>query len=384
MEAIVKEHMAFIRWVVRSMGVRKLDREDVMQQILHAISSSLGRFDPLRGSLRGWLAAIVFHHVSNHHARVHRRREVLQPIGVFNALPDGMKDSEELLIEANRRQLLDKLLSEIPPERREVLVAHLLHDTPMDQVAEDLQIPENTAWNRLRLGRADLVAVGRRWLARQRGRGLPLVLLPVDGGGWFEKAQELGKGFRRAIDRLRSRLERRGRAAGGGLPARWSPRGAGGRLFGAVAGAALASLLPVSLGNDPAQDRSVADVATTFAEIGGASGDGGQRETLSSSGGEPAPGSGSVQASGAAPAGATIGRSSGDRGGKRPWHALERRLIQQAVAARTAGRRDDALRLLERHRREFADSPYARDRETLLENLGVGRTAGRVEDRIVR
>jgi hypothetical protein len=88
-------------------------------------------------------------------------------------LPDdlGEIEDEEPLVEEQiarserRREVLD-LLEAIEPDRRAVLVMHVLDDIPMRDVAEALQIPIATAYNRLRLARHDLrEAVARKHVA---------------------------------------------------------------------------------------------------------------------------------------------------------------------------------------------------------------------------
>lgn len=68
----------------------------------------------------------------------------------------------ERLIERERSEHLLRLVAGIEPGRRGVLVAYVLEEMPMAEVAAALRIPVNTAWNRLRLAREELRAVWAR------------------------------------------------------------------------------------------------------------------------------------------------------------------------------------------------------------------------------
>jgi hypothetical protein len=66
----------------------------------------------------------------------------------------------------------------------------------------------------------------------------------------------------------------------------------------------------------------------------------------------------------AVPIGVSTGRSSG--AGARDRRRVERKLLQMAVAALTAGRKEEARSYLEQHRRQFPGGALVRVREELL------------------
>jgi RNA polymerase sigma-70 factor, ECF subfamily len=53
-------------------------------------------------------------------------------------------------------------------DRRAVLLLHDLQETPMTEIAAMLEIPLQTAYSRLRVGREELVRAARR-MRRERG-----------------------------------------------------------------------------------------------------------------------------------------------------------------------------------------------------------------------
>lgn len=179
-ETIVREHLRYLRGCVASERIPEADREDVLQEVLHSISRALTTFDPARGELRAWLKAIVRNHASNFRRRAHRRREQPWPDGPLE-VADGAPSSEERQMEHERRQLLSALLLELPPERRQAVIAHELDEAGIGHVAEQLSIPATTAKSRVRHGREELKAAARRWQARHHRRLAALLPLRASG-----------------------------------------------------------------------------------------------------------------------------------------------------------------------------------------------------------
>ncbi|WP_437535346.1 RNA polymerase sigma factor [Sorangium sp. So ce726] len=204
MAEIADEHFSFIARYLARLGVRAQDIEDVAQEVLAGAYRALPRFDPSRGTVRSWLMGIATHQASNHFRRAHRRHERLRPFDDLAALPDVTPDSEQHAIARDRRCVLDKLLQEMPMERRCVFVAHELEEIEMAEIAQQLSIPLSTAWSRHRLAWVDIEAAMRRWQARQRGRGLALI--PFSAGALVQEARTEGEGAPTLLARLYRRI----------------------------------------------------------------------------------------------------------------------------------------------------------------------------------
>ncbi|WP_437623621.1 sigma-70 family RNA polymerase sigma factor [Sorangium sp. So ce1151] len=200
-ETLVREHLRYLRGCVVSERVPEADREDVLQEVLHSISRALTTFDPSRGELRAWLKAIVRNHASMYRRRTHRRREQPWPDEPME-VADEAPSSEERQMEHERRQLLSALLLELPPERRQAVIAHELDEAGIGHVAQLLSIPATTAKSRVRHGREELKAAARRWQARHHRRLAALLSIRAAGGS--------GERSRRAAWRERL-LDRAGR-----------------------------------------------------------------------------------------------------------------------------------------------------------------------------
>ncbi|WP_437690019.1 RNA polymerase sigma factor [Sorangium sp. So ce176] len=179
-ETVVRQHLRYLRGCVASERIPEADREDVLQEVLHSISRAISTFDPARGELRAWLKAIVHNHASNYRRRAYRRREQPWPEGPLE-VADEAPSSEERQMQHERRQLLITLLLELPPERRQAVIAHELDEVGIGHVAELLSIPATTAKSRVRHGREELKAAARRWQARHHRR--LAALLPMRATG---------------------------------------------------------------------------------------------------------------------------------------------------------------------------------------------------------
>ncbi|XYI01255.1 RNA polymerase sigma factor [Sorangium sp. So ce1128] len=416
MAAITDEHFSFIARYLARLGVRAQDIEDVAQEVLAGAYRALPRFDPSRGSVRSWLMGIATHQASNHFRRAHRRRERLRPLDDLAALPDATPDSEQRVIARDRRSVLDKLLEEMPMERRCVFIAHEIEEIDMAEIAEQLSIPLSTAWSRHRLAWVDIEAAMRRWQARQRGRGLALI--PFGAGALVEEARADREVGRTLLVRLcrgaRGALSRRRFALTGGATSR---AGVAGALHAAaivavpLAGAAVAfaialGALAAALPRTPAGQHAAPPLALAAVELSPPppapppANTAPPPEALApplSTGAAPPPSAAAAAAvprdvSAASAAGAGIGIAPGaalpGRSTPRPAAAAsspaaaaravasrdqeiaaERALIDSAITALSSGRRAEASSLLIEHRRRFPAGRLTAERNAALRAL---------------
>ncbi|WP_437787614.1 RNA polymerase sigma factor [Sorangium sp. So ce1097] len=422
MAAITDEHFSFIARYLARLGVRSQDIDDVAQEVLAGAYRALPRYDPSRGSVRSWLMGIATHQASNHFRRAHRRRERLRPLDDLEALPDATPDSEQRAIARDRRGVLDKLLEEVPLERRFVFVAHEIEEIDMAEIAQQLAIPLSTAWSRHRLAWLDIEAAMRRWQARQRGRGLALI--PFGASALVEEA----RADRDAAGRLLAWLYRRARGAlrarrtafTGGAPPRVgvagalhaaagvavplagaavslaivlgalhtaAPRAPAGQL--AATAPAMAAVAPPSadvalpaVDAAPAADAAPAVDAAPLPDAAAAA-DAPRGDAAAGAAGAPAA---SARAGGEALSGRRAAlRSSGgaakpDAGARAAVArdqeiAAERALIDGAITAFTGGRRAEANRLLVEHRNRFPAGRLTAERNAALRALRASAAA---------
>lgn len=167
LESVLAQHGTFIRTTLRQLGIPADDVEDVQQEVLLGVHRGLARFDPklasIRGNeLRGWLFGICRRQAASHRRTHAVRQESADESAVVEGFSDGNPHPEEHLASAQGAASLMRLIHKLPRERQAVFVACEIEGVPIAEVAVLLAIPENTAWNRLRLARSDLRRALRR------------------------------------------------------------------------------------------------------------------------------------------------------------------------------------------------------------------------------
>lgn len=165
------------RWIhslVVGARVPLADAEDVTQEVwlaLHAARVSLvvAAGQTPESARRAFCCGVVRRQAASYRrARANRVPEVLvdTPDRLQEAR-EAFPSAESLVLKRATEQLASRVLAEVAEERRAVLVAYEIEDEPMMAVAERLGIPTNTAWNRLRLARADVRGILRRRAVRE-------------------------------------------------------------------------------------------------------------------------------------------------------------------------------------------------------------------------
>jgi RNA polymerase sigma-70 factor, ECF subfamily len=156
-----QRELTYLIGSLRRLGVPPRDVEDVLHEVFLVMLKRWDDYDRDR-PIRPWLFGIAFRVASGHRRRVYRERpEVPHETEYEGEGPDEMVELSEA------RRLLMSALAVVPLERRAVLVMHEVDEVPMQQIAQQLDIPLFTAYSRLRKARKELeAALGRL----QKGR----------------------------------------------------------------------------------------------------------------------------------------------------------------------------------------------------------------------
>ena len=161
--AIVREHSRYVWRVVRCLGVRDADLEDLCQETFMVVHRKLPSYEP-RAALRTWIYAIALRVVSDYRKRAYRKREQL-----VAELPDVRiaAEQERALQRREDWQLLDRLLATLGEDQRQVFVLYEVEAVPMREVCEAVGCPLQTAYSRLHAARKQVADE----LARLRAQG---------------------------------------------------------------------------------------------------------------------------------------------------------------------------------------------------------------------
>jgi RNA polymerase sigma-70 factor (ECF subfamily) len=162
--ALFEEQFDFLFGTLRRLGVAPRDLEDVTHEVFLRVYQHWGEYQPSR-PLRPWLFVFAYRQASDYRRLARHRREQL---GEADEPESPGLAADEKLVDDDRRSLVEAALAHVEVDRRAVLLLHDLQETPMAEVAALLEIPLQTGYSRLRVGREELVKAARR-LQRERG-----------------------------------------------------------------------------------------------------------------------------------------------------------------------------------------------------------------------
>jgi RNA polymerase sigma-70 factor, ECF subfamily len=135
---------------LRRLGVPYRDIEDVLHEVFLVMFARWDDYDRSR-PLRPWLFGIAFRVVSSQ-----RRKTTREVLGDGHEAEDQRDRPDDNVSALQDRALLLRALAQVPIERRAVLIMHEVDETPMRDIAAQLQIPLFTAYSRLRKARREL------------------------------------------------------------------------------------------------------------------------------------------------------------------------------------------------------------------------------------
>ena len=142
---------------LRRLGVPEADVEDAVHDVFVVAHRRYGAYDASR-PLRPWLLGIGFRVAAQW-----RRRHRLE-VSVADPEPDRPDDArgpDELAANRQIRSRLQAALAQLDIDQRAVVVMHDLNGVPVPEIATALDVPLNTVYSRLRLGRAKVTAALR-------------------------------------------------------------------------------------------------------------------------------------------------------------------------------------------------------------------------------
>lgn len=147
--ALYDAHATRVWRTCARLGVPPSAIEDAVQDVFLTAHRTLARFEG-RSSPLTWLLGIAVRVSAN------ARRVKWAPEALDEVVPDPGDDPEQRLQRRRSLEALERVLSQLPREQREVVVLVDLEQLTAPEVAEALSVNLNTVYSRLRLGRAAL------------------------------------------------------------------------------------------------------------------------------------------------------------------------------------------------------------------------------------
>jgi RNA polymerase sigma-70 factor (ECF subfamily) len=157
---VFRTYSPFVWRVLLRLGVAEADIDDVAQEVFLGVHRNLPRFEG-RCSLRTWVYGIC-----HRRAVDYRRRASVRPELYSDDPPDqgGAASQEQGLVISQARAQLAAVLDGLDEEKRTVFVLFDIEGVAMDEVAEIVGCPLQTAYSRLYAARRKVEAT----LARLR------------------------------------------------------------------------------------------------------------------------------------------------------------------------------------------------------------------------
>jgi RNA polymerase sigma-70 factor (ECF subfamily) len=155
---IFQSYAAFVWRTLRYMGVREADLDDVSQEVFLVVHRKLAEFEG-RSTVRTWLYGICMRVAKDHKNRAHVRRE--SPVSEPPLEIQGPQQ-EEAIARAESRSLLQQLLEELDDAKREVFVLYEIEGLGMNEIAEAVGCPLQTAYSRLHAARKIVAEAAKR------------------------------------------------------------------------------------------------------------------------------------------------------------------------------------------------------------------------------
>jgi len=161
---VFRTYSSFVWRVLLRMGVAEADVEDVAQEVFLGIHRNLPRFEG-RCSLRTWVYGICHRRAVDHRRRAHTRYEIATEEPPDAGQEGGQDEGIDL---AQARASLNQVLDSLDDDKRAVFVLFEVEQVPMEEVAEIVGCPLQTAYSRLYAARRKIDAAAVRIRAQRR------------------------------------------------------------------------------------------------------------------------------------------------------------------------------------------------------------------------
>ena len=160
---VFRDHVPFAWRCLRRLGVGEGDAEDVCQEVFLIVHKKLGDFDG-RSSLRAWIYGICVRKASDYRKLSRVRHERLP-----GELPEhGAEPAQADSLDRKRAlAFLDRALAELDDDKRAVFVLYEIEGLAMNEIAEVVGCPLQTAYSRLHAARKLVESAAKREQARR-------------------------------------------------------------------------------------------------------------------------------------------------------------------------------------------------------------------------
>lgn len=165
--ALYEEHYAFVWAVLRKMGVPDHDVEDLLQDTFVIVHRRLDAFEG-RASFTTWLYAIVVRVYWNYARRQKSRPSLASISGTSLSIADPKADPEKFTEQQRASLLLERILGELDVDKRTAFVLAEIEGLTAPEIARVTGVKTRTIYSRLRAAKEQVEASAKRVVARER------------------------------------------------------------------------------------------------------------------------------------------------------------------------------------------------------------------------
>lgn len=163
-DQVYEAHVDFVWRSARSLGVREMNIDDVVQEVFVVVQRRLHEFEG-RSDIKTWLFGITRRVVRAHVRQLIRRRSQTETSADLADPNAACAEAQLATLEGTR--LLYALLDELDPDLREVFVLSELEEMSGPSIAEALDLELSNVYARVRRARLAFDAALRRYRAKQ-------------------------------------------------------------------------------------------------------------------------------------------------------------------------------------------------------------------------
>lgn len=145
-QGVYDEHAAFVVRSLRRLGIPPCDLDDAAQEAFLVVHRKLDDFEG-RSSMKTWLFGICLRVAADVRKRGQRKKETTLDEAP-ERVDEGHHPFQNVAIQQARLQL-EQLLDNLDPDKRAVFVLFELEEWPMNDIADAMGCPLQTAYARL-------------------------------------------------------------------------------------------------------------------------------------------------------------------------------------------------------------------------------------------
>ncbi len=136
----------------------EIEAEDAAQETFWRAYQNLRRYDPQRSFIT-WILSIAAHYCID---QQRKRKHYAFPIDEHTeeTAPDPAPNPEKMVSQLDEDQILHRLINQLGPQDRAILILRYWHELPEDEIAQSLDLTVSAVKSRLHRARLQLA---QRW-----------------------------------------------------------------------------------------------------------------------------------------------------------------------------------------------------------------------------